>query len=283
MQRYIIKNHADSILPDGEWKLVWSDEFDGDELDLSKWDFRTNMMGKQVKHFCKDAISLEDSNLIFHLVKKDGVYQTVQLQTGYNFMDGEPEEYDIGSSEGNDNINNKSVNFFKWPIGRIKEPKFMHRYGYYECRCKLLNKPGWWSAFWLQSPTIGATLDPETAGVEVDIMEDFRRDGVVQCNNHWNGYGSQHESTGAVETKVEKTDDGYHSFGLLWTPDKYEYYIDGELINTETTPVSKIPQFILLTTEAIGYRCSDWNAWDELETSVGDTWKVDFVRVFDRK
>ena len=56
MQRYVIKNHADSILPDGEWKLVWSDEFDGDELDLSKWDFRTNMMGKQVKHFCKDVI-----------------------------------------------------------------------------------------------------------------------------------------------------------------------------------------------------------------------------------
>ena len=26
-------------------------------------------------------------------------------------------------------------------------PKFMHRYGYYECRCRLQQKAGWWSAF----------------------------------------------------------------------------------------------------------------------------------------
>ena len=25
----------------------------------------------------------------------------------------------------------------------------MHRYGYYECRCRLQQMPGWWSAFWM--------------------------------------------------------------------------------------------------------------------------------------
>jgi beta-glucanase (GH16 family) len=41
----------------------------------------------------------------------------------------------------------------------------MHKYGYYEIRCKLPKQPGWWAAFWLQSPTIGSTLDP------ADLME----------------------------------------------------------------------------------------------------------------
>ena len=33
MNKYEVKEHEPSYLPDGEWKLVWSDEFDGTELD----------------------------------------------------------------------------------------------------------------------------------------------------------------------------------------------------------------------------------------------------------
>ena len=39
MQTYHVDGHADSLLPEGRnWKLVWADEFDGTELDRSKWD-----------------------------------------------------------------------------------------------------------------------------------------------------------------------------------------------------------------------------------------------------
>ena len=42
------KDHAPSFLPDGyEFELVWSDEFDGDVLDASKWDYRLCVMGKR--------------------------------------------------------------------------------------------------------------------------------------------------------------------------------------------------------------------------------------------
>ncbi len=282
MQNYKVEKHADSLLPDGkQWKLIWSDEFDGDRLDETKWAVRTHMMGKRAKHFVEDAISFDgNSNILFHLVYRDGVYCTTQLQTGYNFMDGEGEEYDTLKSE-NQKEPSQYENYFTWPIGEIKQPKFMHRYGYYECRCKMQQKPGWWSAFWLQSPTIGASLDPCSAGVEVDIMEQFERNDIVQCNNHWNGYGSQHRSTGAHENKLKPTADGYHRFGLEWTKDAYRYYIDGKLVQTFTEPVSQIEQFILLSTEAVGYRSSGWTAWDTLEKSKGDVWVVDYVRVFD--
>ena len=49
MVKYEVKNHAPSYLPDGyEFELDWSDEFDGNELDTSKWDYRLCMMGKDI-------------------------------------------------------------------------------------------------------------------------------------------------------------------------------------------------------------------------------------------
>ena len=45
MQKFQVEEHEYSLLPDGKWKLVWNDEFDGTELDRSKWDYRFSMMG----------------------------------------------------------------------------------------------------------------------------------------------------------------------------------------------------------------------------------------------
>ena len=48
MKKYEVEGHVPSFLPDGhEWKLVWNDEFDGTELDESKWGFRLNFWGKR--------------------------------------------------------------------------------------------------------------------------------------------------------------------------------------------------------------------------------------------
>ena len=32
MQKFEVKGHESSLLPEGNWKLVWNDEFDGTEL-----------------------------------------------------------------------------------------------------------------------------------------------------------------------------------------------------------------------------------------------------------
>ena len=164
----------------------------------------------------------------------------------------------------------------------------MHKYGYYECRCKMQQKEGWWSAFWLQSPIIGTTLNPEFSGVEVDIMEQFWRTkyephNIITHNNHWNGYGTQHQSTGAFRVPLKETEDGYHIFGLEWTDEYYRYYVDGEMTWEVKAPypVSQTEQFILISTEAVGYRASGWSQWEDLEKAEGDTFTVDYVRVFD--
>ena len=289
MKKFEVENHAPSLLPEGKsWKLVWADEFDGKTLDSTKWVARLNMMGKRSPHWVEDAYEIDGkSNIVFKLEKRNGVYCTTQLQTGYNLMDGESEEYDVSSAE-NREAEEKNENYYKWPIGEIKQPKFMHKYGYYECRCKMQQKEGWWSAFWLQSPIIGTTLNPEFSGVEVDIMEQFWRTkyephNIITHNNHWNGYGTQHQSTGAFQVPLKETEDGYHIFGLEWTDEYYRYYVDGEMTWEVKAPypVSQTEQFILISTEAIGYRSSSWSQWEDLEKAEGDTFTVDYVRVFD--
>ena len=52
MKEFKIENHASSYLPkEKNWTLVWQDEFDGNELDESKWNFREYFWGKKSPNF----------------------------------------------------------------------------------------------------------------------------------------------------------------------------------------------------------------------------------------
>ena len=77
------------------------------------------------------------------------------------------------------------------PLGELEPPKFVHRYGYYECRCKMQKYPEeWWSAFRTQSPSIGTRFEPEWCGVESDIFECFH-EGKATTGNIMGGYAAQ--------------------------------------------------------------------------------------------
>ena len=79
-------------------------------------------------------------------------------------------KFDLSVSVGVKNFNEvdytnttdmaNGIEQLRWPIGPLQKSKFLHGPGYYECRCRLQQKPGWWSAFWIQSPVIGASADP---------------------------------------------------------------------------------------------------------------------------
>lgn len=265
-----VQGHEASILPNNkEWKLVWSDEFDGTELDKTKWDYRMSMMGKKHCAWTDKGVYLDgDSNAVFTVIEENGVPVSSQLQTGYNFMDEPIRE----TKFGNDHL--------QWNIGKLHENKFVHRYGYFECRCKFQQKPGWWSAFWIQSPIIGASLDPALTGTEIDIMECFKPGNVAPHNAFTGGYGldmkSQH-----IGGKEGLATDEYHRFGLLWDESGYTFYIDGEADGHISEHVSHIPEFILISTEVNGYRAADHLPTQEAHAAIGDKFLVDYVRVFE--
>ena len=278
MKKFNVDGHEPSLLPDNmNFKLVWSDEFDGTELDTTKWDYRLYIMGQRHNTFSTDGVKLDgNSNAVFSIYEKDGEICSCQIQTGYNFMDApHTVEALFGGGGGEPGL--------VWPIGKLKEPKFSHKYGYYECRCKLQKYKGWWSAFLLQSPAIGSKLNPEYYGIENDIMESFEPGIVVPHTNHYDGYGVDHKqiSTGG---DIGLSLDEYHTFGMLWTPQGYTFFVDGKQDGeTIPAPVSHVPQFILLSTEVNGYRSSTHTATDEARAAAkaGDTFVVDYVRVFD--
>ena len=269
MQLFEVQGHEPSLLPDGyKFELVWADEFDGTELDRTKWDYRFHMMGKRHRTWGDEGVHLDGkSNAVFTVYEKDGEICSSQLQTGSNYMD-----------KRNPNWNEDDV---CWPLDKLTPHRYVKRYGYFECRCRLQQKPGWWSAFWLQSPVIGSSLDPAFSGIENDCMESFAPGDVSLHSNHYNGYGPDHkcEEIGKGATVDEKV---YHTFGVLWTPEGYIYYIDGVEDGRSQGPVSHIPQFILISTEVKGYRIKGFNRpTDEARAAVGDTFLVDHVRVFD--
>ncbi len=266
--------HVKSLLPPGKkWKLVWHDEFDGDTLDESKWSYRLHLLQRRHETFTDQGAFLDGKgNLLLALQEKDGHYFSPHLQTGSNYLDRPGRGFCFGGKDKPE---------FVWPVAKIERPKFMHRYGYYEIRCRLPEQPGWWAAFWLQSPCIGATLNPEESGVEVDIMENFTRDGIVSHNNHWDGYGEDHKHAGSGDRRLEPTPDGYHVFGLDWSPDGYVYYIDGRESWRCDGPVSHREQFILVSTECMGYREGHEPAAELRKARLPDYFIVDYVRVFD--
>lgn len=270
MKEYKVDGHVSSYLPENEkWMLVWNDEFDGPELDRTKWDFRLNYWGEPNKAYTDKGIQFAASCIELHRTQKDGYYVSPQLQTGSNSFD-----IPLGTQD-----NPWGQNYF-WKLGVLPEPKFMKRFGYFECRCRFQNKPEeMWSAFWTQSPSIGAAYAPEWCGVESDIMECFHA-GRCTTGNIMGGYGTQYREDGRVSYDLPETKDGFHTFGMDWSENKYVFYCDGKEISRCNAHVSQIPQFILLTTEVQGYRSNKPVAVGE--TFEDDAFIVDYVRVFDR-
>ena len=291
----VAQQDGTAALPDGrKLKLVWSDEFCGDRLDESKWSYRTNFWGNRAHWFATpedNAVEVKDGLLHLKLVKRpDGQFVSPQLQTGELVWDVP-------------HISSKSQTTGFWPLPKREKPKFMHRYGYYECRCRLQKMPGWWSAFWMQTPMQGCSLDPRLAGIEHDIMESFDPGEVLPHAFLANGYGADHlgfrvprKPKGIADAEYNKANAvkldtvEFHTFGLLWEPDGYTLYIDGKqhgpkVGGGEGEAVSQTDEFILVTTEAKWYRKKRMTGKGvpELEAAAaaGDEFVVDYVRVYD--
>lgn len=94
------------------------------------------------------------------------------------------------------------------------------------------------------------------------------------------GYGKQFSQEGRIKYDLEPTEDGWHYFGMEWTPDEYIFYCDGKETVRCSAHVSQVPQFLLLTTEVQGYRSSKPYKIEGEFTD--DAFIADFVRVWDR-
>ena len=119
MKKFEIPGHEPSFLPEGiDFTLVWNDEFDGDTLDRSKWDYRTSMMGKKHPAWVDKGVYLDgNSNAVFTLLEENSQPVSAQLQTGYNFMDEPVKKTKFGNND------------LQWNIGKLRKSLFTYKYG----------------------------------------------------------------------------------------------------------------------------------------------------------
>ena len=230
----------EDVLPppaDGKtWKLAWHDEFEGERLDESKWDVPPDGRRRDA-WWMRKAISLDGKG---HLVIST-------LKEGDKYIDG------CVRTRG----------------------KFEQTFGYWVARIELQSQPGHWSAFWLMGDRVHKVGDRGRDGTEIDIMEKPWLDDRVQHALHWDGYGKQHRSEGKV-VHVPGVMKGFHTFGLLWTPKEYVFYVDGkETWRTTAGGVCQAPLYVKLSDEV-----GKWGG-DIRKAKLPDRFLVDYVRVYD--
>ena len=285
MAIFEVKNHEHSILPEGNWKLTWADEFDGTELDRSKWDFRMSMMGQRWPAWTDKGVALDGKgNLVFTMLEEDGRIVSSQLQTGYNFMDEPVVRTKFGVSD------------LQWPIGKLKKSMFTHSYGYFECRAILPASSGMWSAFWMMNTHVEDVDGSGQDGTEVDIYESmYYKDnwwgagGAVISGIHYDGYGEGQQSASIGKWWVNNPYEEYNTYGLEWNEKEYIFYINGiETGRLSKGGVSQNPEYLILSCEVAGENGVAWadrHGVGKMSMDTDETAEfiVDYVRVYQYK
>jgi beta-glucanase (GH16 family) len=257
---------ASAAPPAGTGPLTWADEFNGATLDATRWSYRA-----QGPRF--------DAFITPQAVSVGGGMLTIKTYTeaGRHFAGM------IGTARAG-------------PVG------FEQRFGYFEARVQFDNAPGQWSAFWLQSPTIGNPMgDPATAGVEMDVAEHRVRcvtapaptppevcapgndiSDRIQQALIWDGYGP--ESKSMVKLSEPLTGLGnrsWHTWAVHWTPTQVTYLYDGVPTWTVNGPISQRSQYVVLSSDVGEFFAGAFPAggYGSPQTTT-TTMNVDYVRVW---
>ena len=230
--------------------LVWSDEFDGPDIDMNNW---THEIGGH---------GWGNSEWQYYTDRPDNSY----IQDGLLVIKAQEENF------GGKNYTSARM------ISRGKE---FWQYGKVEARLKVPTGQGLWPAFWMMGENIGEVGWPACG--EIDIMEFIGgagREHEAYGTAHWEQNG--HASYGGVYRLSSGTfPDDFHIFSIIWSPTSIEWYIDGKryhVIDIRGAGLSEFHQdFFILLNVAVG---GNWPGYPDATTTFPQTMEVDYVRVY---
>jgi hypothetical protein len=193
-----ISTKAMATPPPGYY-LVWSDEFNGNGLDLSKWYYFNQISQDTVDTI--DAITVTNGYLTINTYTTNGV--------NYSGIIGNDGHYRSFYGYYESSISFCDTNS-TWSAFWLQSPS--------------------------EGQHIG---DPAASGAEVDMAEHRYINVTnlivwdsVQETLHWDGYGTAEQTINPGQ-KGSGINSGFHTYSLLWTSTNYQYGIDGA--NTFTT------------------------------------------------
>ena len=234
---FSVKTDFSSAALDG-YEYVWGDEFEGNDIDLTKWDFEARMGGTNSIELSweKDTINVSDGRLKLNAIR-----------------------YYNPHNEGTQ---------YRVPYSTLTKYKMNYLYGYAEIRARLPFFNGAWPSFWALSSSIdkNGKYDPNATAkwnytVEIDIFEVFGHESkVIPCLHKWYqisnyDYEAIHNANGDAantslgggdinvkngkeialwdwadvdDVDINNLDKEYHLYGFEWTNKELNMYVDGK-------------------------------------------------------
>ena len=248
------------VLGQDGWYLVFEDDFNGSALNENiifgekytgnreiwttsphaiRWASNDENKPEQACWWCPEMVEVKDSNAVIHSRYEENHVCDGDCPTQGRFTSGI--ETRLITGDNNDNKGTADILLFA------------QAFGYFECRVKLPNSQGLWSAFWLQSSNMRKVGNNGEDGTEIDVYESAFLNSKSSRMGHallWDGYGKDGRVADYIGNLEQDLYDGYHTFALKWTPDYYVFYIDGKATwATDAGGVSKVQEFLRLTVE----------------------------------
>jgi beta-glucanase (GH16 family) len=189
-----------------QWTLVWSDEFNGPNgaaPDGSKWTYDTGAGGwgnGELQTYCAPGSNTAPCSAANPNAYQSGGQLVVRAR----------------NSGG------------AWTSARLKtQGVAQFQYGRIEARMKLPVGAGLWPAFWMLGTDIGSVGWPQCG--ELDIMEWVQQYGpsVTSSTIHGPGYsGGGGIGQSFTFPNGGRTDTDFHVYGVVWSPNRVDFYRD---------------------------------------------------------
>jgi beta-glucanase (GH16 family) len=255
---YILANAAFTVtFPecDGDYTLIWSDEFEGTEINMDNWTFETGATGwgnGELQYYTNgENAEVIDGKLIITARKVD------------------------------DNMQPGSYTSSRM----ITMDKQEFQYGRMEINAKLPSGTGIWPAIWMMGSNFNSVGWPACG--EIDIMEYVGYEpNVVHATVHTTS-GSGGAGSGS-SISLPTCEESFHTYGLIWTSEELIFYVDTpdnvvhtyapEVKTNDNWPFNQ-PAFFLLNV-AVG---GSWGGAQGIDNSIfPQSMEVDFVRVYQK-
>lgn len=242
-----------------DWQLVWSDEFEGDELNMNNWEFQTGTGANY------GLINWGNNELQFYTDREENLY----LQDGMLHIRAIQEEF-----------NNRS-----YTSARIRSKNMADfTYGRFEARAKLPAGQGFWPAIWLLPTDNVYGVWPRSG--EIDIMEGkgHEPDKVYGSIHYGPEWPNNRYSTGTYTLSEGSFHDEFHVFAIEWAPNIIRFYVNDQLYKL-VTPSHTAPhnwpfdqRFHLLLNLAVG---GNFSGNPDDTTEFPQELIIDYVRVYE--
>lgn len=257
----------------GDWKLVWSDEFDKPgQPDPAKWNYEEGFIrNNEAQYYTRarpENARVENGMLVIEARKERFANPRYQPGTPESARGGRGREFAEYTSASLTTRGKAS-----WTYGRI------------EVRAKLPPGRGTWPAIWMLGTNSAQVGWP--AGGEIDIMEFVGFDpGIIHANIHTRKYNHVKKTGKGSQITITDASEAFHVYALEWDAQHLDFFVDDHKYFTYTNEGSGVDawpydkdQYLILNL-AIGGAWGGAKGIDE--TCFPQRYYIDYVRVYQR-